>query len=125
MSQSKNIHKFIATILVILVALLLQSCATTSNIRGKPIDQAKVAMIKKGETTSDQILELFGSPSSQSALADNVLYVYQYCVTSGTAFSVGYYTSGSGKESCDELSITFDKTTGKVKASSFQKGVKE
>jgi len=116
--------KTCTALLVVGVALLFQSCATMSHVRGKPIDEAKVAMIKKGETTSDEILERFGSPESQSTLADNILYVYKYCVTSGTAFSIGYYTTGTGKESCDELSVTFDKTTGKVKAYSFQKANK-
>lgn len=123
MHPSKTLPTF--TVLpVVLVALLFQACATTRNVTGRLIDEAKVATIRKGETTSEDILERFGSPQSQSSLADQVLYVYKYCVTSGTAFSIGYYTSGSGQETCDELSVTFDKTTGKVRTYSFQKGNK-
>lgn len=96
---------------------------------GKTLDvpmtgnEARVARIQKGETASAEILEWFGAPTTTSTLAEHVLYVYKHCRRSGSAFSVGYYTSGSTKEQCDELSVTFDKNTGKVVAHSFQRGL--
>lgn len=102
---------------------LLQGCVTTRYETGRSIDESKVDRIQKGETTSANILEWFGAPTTTSSLAEHVLYVYKHCQTGGSAFSVGYYTSGSTREQCDELSVTFDKATGKVVAHSFQRGL--
>ncbi len=120
--------KTVSTTLLMLCAITfsiaLNSCATTETVTGRPIDQTTVAKIVDGETTEDQIITWFGAPTTTSQLGDNELYIYKYCVTSGSGFSVGYYTSGKAQENCDELTITFDKTTGKVKVHNFDKRVK-
>lgn len=104
-------------ILISLTAIVVQACVVGEIVTGKPIDEAKVAMIQNGETTSDQILRLFGAPESN---ADQALYVYRYCVT----YALDQLVYMQHKEACDELWITFDKTTGKVRAHNFQKGLK-
>ena len=104
-------------VLITLTAIVMQACVTGEIVTGKPIDEAKVAMIQNGETTSDQILKLFGAPESNT---NQALYVYRYCVT----YALDQVVYMQYKESCDELWVTFDETTGKVKAHNFQKGVK-
>ena len=120
-SDTKRIKLFASLLLVPLAALLLQGCANTKMQSGRPIEDAKVAMIQKGTTTSAEVLEWFGAPTTTSSLADNELYVYKYCVTKGSTWWMPYYGEHNAAENCDELSITFDKATGKVKTYSFQK----
>ncbi len=109
--------------IAVLLLLLLPSCVTTRYETGRPLDTSKAAQIRKGETTSSEILEWFGAPTRVSALAEHQLYVYQHCKTSGSTYSLGYYASGSTKQACDELSVTFDKATGKVVTYSLQRGI--
>jgi len=112
-------------LLILFVApVLFYSCATTQTVTGKPIDPGLVATIVDGETTQEQIISLFGAPTSTSQLGDYTLYVYKHCVIKGTAFSAGYFGQSKGEEKCDELTVTFDKT-GKVKAHNFVKRLEE
>jgi outer membrane protein assembly factor BamE (lipoprotein component of BamABCDE complex) len=98
-------------------------CSFQNNTSGHPIDDNKFTQIVDGETTSDQIIQLFGAPTSQSEMAGSLLYVYRYSVTKGSGLALpGMYT-GDAKEQSDELTVTFDKTTGKVKAHSLQRGI--
>ncbi len=109
-----------------LVAAMLAfaaGCASSKHTSGHPIEQAKVDRIVKGTTTIDEIIEWFGAPTSQTDMGGNVLYTYAYTVSKGSAFSIGYYSSGTGKEEKDELTITFEKSSGRVKTYSLQRGI--
>jgi len=109
--------------LALVAGTLAQGCASSKHTSGHPIEQAKVDRIVKGKTTIDEIIEWFGAPTSQTDMGGNVLYTYSYTVSKGSAFSIGYYSSGSGKEEKDELTITFEKASGRVKTFSLQRGI--
>lgn len=98
-------------------------CMKSKAITGRPIPDDKVAMIKDGETTSEQILVWFGAPDQQNTLGDLILYVYKYTEVEGSGWYAPYYGRHDTKQNCDELTITFDKTTGKVKAHSINRGI--
>lgn len=108
---------------LIAMLFILPGCATTKHETGRQIDDAKVAMIKKGETTSADILEWFGAPTTTSAIAQHEIYVYKYCITKTSTAFIPYVTTNEGSEQCDELAVTFDKNTGKVVTYSFQRGI--
>lgn len=110
-----------AIMAVLLVATGIQSCATSEAITGSPIDPTLVAKIVDGQTTQDQIITWFGAPTTTSQLGDNVLYIYKYCKTSGSGLYTGYFGQTKSVEKCNELTVTFDKATGTVKAHNFQK----
>ena len=115
--------KSVRIVCIATLTLLLSACVTTRYERGRHIEASSVARMQKGETTSAEILEWFGAPTTTSLIAEHQLYVYKHCKTSGSTYSLGYYASGSTKEQCDELAVTFDKSTGKVVTYSFQQGI--
>src|SRR3990172_3631729 len=94
-------HRVFRTCAVGTLGALLSACATTNYESGRPIADEKVARIVKGESSSTEILEWFGAPTDTSSIGGHELYVYKYCKTGGSAFSVGYYSTGSTKEQCD------------------------
>ena len=98
-------------------------CMKSSYTSGRPIAEDKVNQITDGVTTTEQILSWFGAPTSTTTLGDNILYVYRFTKTSGSGVYVPYYAQNNSKESTNELTITFDRVTGKVKAHSFQQGI--
>lgn len=106
---------------VVLLSAGLQSCATSETVTGNPIDSSLVARIVDGKTTEQQIITWFGAPTTTSELGENVLYIYKYCKTSGSGLYTGYFGQTKSVEKCNELTVTFDKTTGTVKAHNFQK----
>jgi len=108
-----------------LTALLagLAACASSKHTSGRPIDQAKVDRIVKGKTTMEEIIEWFGAPTSSTDMGGNMLYTYAYTIRKGSAFAVGPYASQSGDEQSDELTITFEKSTSRVKTFSLQRGI--
>ena len=116
----KLIH-FALLVVVLLLSGGIQSCATSEAITGSPIDETLVAKIVDGQTTQDQIISWFGAPTTTSQLGDNVLYIYKYCKTSGSGLYTGYFGQTKSVEKCNELTVTFDKATGTVKAHNFQK----
>ncbi len=97
------------------------SCATSEAVTGNPIDATAVAKIVDSQTTQDQIINWFGAPTTTSQLGDNVLYIYRYCKTSGSGLYTGYFGQTKSEEKCNELTVTFDKATGAVKAHNFKK----
>lgn len=99
-------------------------CASSTHTSGRPIPQENVDRIVKGQTTVEQVIEWFGAPTSQSEMGGNILYTYVYSVEKGSGFSIGYYSEEKGKTQTDELTITFDKATGRVKTCSIQRGIK-
>ncbi|MHB8579166.1 MAG: outer membrane protein assembly factor BamE domain-containing protein [Ignavibacteriaceae bacterium] len=114
----------ISMLFLVLSALLLESCATSEQVTGRPIDPSIVQNIVDGKTTSEQIISWLGAPSLTTQLGDNTLYVYKYCVSEGSGFSLGYYGQTKSEEKCDELTVTFD-NKGVVKAHNFVKRVNE
>jgi len=102
---------------------LLPGCATNKQTSGRPIDDAKVSSLVKGQTTIEEVIEIFGAPQSQSEMAGVVLYTYSYSQTKHQTAFIPYATSGSGSTTSDELTITFDKQTGLVKTFSLQRGI--
>ena len=70
-----------------LICMSLIGCATRTNISGSDFDISKVAEIKKGVTTSDELLRLLGKPYDKSVKsADEVVWVYDWAkVTSKTS----------------------------------------
>ncbi len=112
---------FAVVLAIAVLAVGIQSCATSEAITGSPIDPELVARIVDGQTTQDQIISWFGAPTTTSQLGDNVLYIYKYCKTSGSGLYTGYFGQTKSVEKCNELTVTFDKSTGTVKAHNFQK----
>ena len=57
-----------------LLALILLSGCVTYEIRGYPLEREKVDQIEVGQTTKEEILTLFGSPTVISTFDDNLWY---------------------------------------------------
>jgi outer membrane protein assembly factor BamE (lipoprotein component of BamABCDE complex) len=112
--------RFLLFALLSFIPVLLQSCASSQQTTGRPIDQPTVTKIIDGQTTADEILAWFGAPTSTSSLGENQLYIYKYCVSKGSGFYTGYFGQTKSEEKCDELTVTFNKD-GKVKAHNFIK----
>jgi len=108
---------------VTLITVFAQSCATTQHTSGTPIDESQVEQIIRGETTMLQIIDNFGTPNQSNIMGDNELYVYQYCVASGSGLNLGYFETESTDEKCDELTVTFNRESGIVQAFNFTKRI--
>lgn len=104
---------------VCVAALVFSGCACTRHTSGRPIMDAKVSQIEKGKTTLDEVIALFGAPTTQSEMAGNTLYTYRYAQTKDKVYYFPYAASGDSVEEADELTITFDKTTGTAKTFSM------
>lgn len=59
---------------VIVLALLLAGCTVSEDQRGNLPDPDKVAEIKPGTTTKEQVVKILGSPSSASTFDDDTWY---------------------------------------------------
>lgn len=123
MPNQKNFKASILGTTVISAALVLSSCMTTAITTGRPIDQSKLPLIVKGQTTVEEIISIFGAPTQTTAMEDSTIYIYKHCVQKGKGVYTGYFGKTESQEICDELAITFDKQ-GKVKIYNFQKGIK-
>lgn len=93
---------------------------TTKQTTGRPISEAKIAQIENGTTTINEVIALFGAPQNQSSIGDKTLYIYQYCEIKGKGTTIGYVSSASSTQSCDELTITFN-NDAVVEVHSYQK----
>jgi outer membrane protein assembly factor BamE (lipoprotein component of BamABCDE complex) len=120
----KKIKLLMLVITSISLALILSSCMTMSTKTGRPIDESKLPLIVKGQTTVDDIIAWFGAPTTATPMEDSTIYIYKYCVTKGKGIYAGYVGKTQSEEICDELAITFDKQ-GKIKSYNFQKRIKE
>jgi len=58
----------------ILVAIVLAGCTISEDQRGNLPDPDKLAEIKPGTTTKEQVVKILGSPSSASTFDDDVWY---------------------------------------------------
>ena len=61
-------------ILLALLFLALPGCTPTEANRGNLLDPAKVAEIKAGQSTRDNVLGILGTPSARSSFNDNTWY---------------------------------------------------
>ena len=70
-----------------LICVSLIGCATRTYISGNDFDTSKVAEIKKGVTTSDELVSLLGKPFDKSVKSeDEVVWSYiWYKTTSKTS----------------------------------------
>jgi hypothetical protein len=70
--------------LISVIAVALVGCASKTITSGREFDVAKIGEIKKGATTSDELIGLLGQPLAKSAQsADGV--VWNYTWKKGTA----------------------------------------
>lgn len=58
----------------VVLALLLAGCVVSEDQRGHLPDPDKLAEIKPGTTTKEQVVKILGSPSSESAFDDDTWY---------------------------------------------------
>ncbi len=56
------------------VAGLLAGCAAEVSIRGNAVDKDSLALIKPGQQTRDQVIELIGSPTSVATFDKSTIY---------------------------------------------------
>ncbi len=63
-------------LLALTVLCFIHACAPISATRGHLIETQDIEKIEKGSTTGDQILSIFGTPSSRTLFDENVwLYI--------------------------------------------------
>jgi len=72
--------------LVCAVALSVAACETRKEARGYRFDEDRIARLKAGETTQDQVQQIMGSPSSASTF-NQVNNVWYYIETQTEAFA--------------------------------------
>jgi outer membrane protein assembly factor BamE (lipoprotein component of BamABCDE complex) len=58
----------------IVFAIILAACAVSEDQRGNLPDPDRLAQIKPGTTTKEQVVKVLGSPSSASTFDDDVWY---------------------------------------------------
>ncbi len=82
-------------IIIILTVATLCGCVSY----GRKIDQTKVAQIKPGSTTHDQVINLIGSPDQITSSGEVVTFTYSYLKSSPTASTyipiVGAFAGGA------------------------------
>src|SRR5437016_3132544 len=78
--------------LLITVGLLICGCATQQRETGRPILDNQVSKIVKGQTTVNDVITMFGAPTSQTEMAGKVLYTYRHTKDSGSTGFMPYYT---------------------------------
>jgi outer membrane protein assembly factor BamE (lipoprotein component of BamABCDE complex) len=77
---------------------------------GKPIAPDKVSEIQKGKTTQVQIIQMFGTPTEAKVLYDEEIeYTYRHCLKN-SKMPGSAQSDSTEPESCDELSILFNKS---------------
>jgi outer membrane protein assembly factor BamE (lipoprotein component of BamABCDE complex) len=71
--------KLLQQILIPLACLTLMGCATRTDIAGSEFDTSKISEIKKGVTTSDELVSLLGTPGEKSVKTeDEVIWKYEW-----------------------------------------------
>ncbi len=113
-------------VIVFLIALI-SGCAYhgIKQETGREIDEGKVSQIQRNVTTSSDVLLWFRAPTTTTKLGDDEIFVYKFCKSSGGSFVFSGLGSTKTKEMCNELSIVFDKISGKVKDYSYQKQLED
>ena len=103
-----------------LVCLFISGCSYHSGKveTGKELDQSSIEKIEDGKTTGSQILVWFGAPTKSSRLGKEELFVYKFCTTDSSTFTVTALGHSGSKQKCDELSVVLDES-GIVKNHGF------
>ena len=100
-------------LLTALVAALLIGCASS----GTPYDPAKTTALKRGETTREDVVHLFGQPPTRTQHADgreSYIYTYVHSQVSGKTFIPVYGAfAGGARTHVQILTVNFDHA-GKV-----------
>jgi len=112
----------VAAVALALVLGFAAGCMSTTYTSGRPIEQSKVDMIQKGQTTMDDIIMMFGAPSSTVPMGQTTLYTYKYTKSKSKSFFIMGGGNTNMDESSDELTIKFD-DNGKVQTYSISRGV--
>ena len=113
-----------STVLVLVASLVAAGCATSYQIRseaGNPIPEAKVAQIKDKQTTVDEVLAIFGAPTSETEAAGKKLLVWKHCLTTGGTTTLMGIGGTSTTQRCNTLTVNVDLATGKVVNHNCQK----
>ena len=87
-------------LLIVLLAILLASCATTYKL-GKHYATENVSQIVIGETTEKDVVALFGSPWKTGLLNGHIVYTYCYA-------EIVFYHDDSVEKNGNTLVIEFD-----------------
>ena len=93
--------KLTKLIVIVLVAGLLNSCATTYKI-GKQYSTENVARIIIGKTSENDILSFFGDPWKTGISNGNIVYIYYY-------EEIVFYQDDSVVKNGNTLIVEFDK----------------
>jgi len=93
--------KLTKLIIIVLVAGLLNSCATTYKI-GKQYSTENVARIIIGKTSENDILRFFGDPWKTGISNGNIVYIYYY-------EEIVFYQDDSVVKNGNTLIVEFDK----------------
>jgi len=94
-------------ILFLVLSLLCVGC-THIRIQGTDIDLSKIAQIKKGETSKDQVVELLGNPTDKSLVPSGQIkwtYVYSYTEVESNFWTDNTYIKSLLKK---KIEILFD-----------------
>ena len=94
-------------IFISLVCASLGGCVTRTTTAGSEFDASKITSIKKGVTTSDELVGLLGKPLSKSVKSeDEVLWTYSW-VKATSKTSMGWtspnVTTGGYKKNLEVL----------------------
>ncbi len=112
-----------STMLVLAASLVAAGCAAHAikTETGNPIQKDNVARIQDGKTTIDDVLALFGAPTSETEVAGKKLLVWKHCKTSGGTMGILGLGGTSTTQRCNTLTVNVDLTTGKVVNHNYQK----
>jgi hypothetical protein len=93
MAMPAPIRGRVGLLSILFVSFALFGCATAHSTAGRDFDTYKVNQIVKGQTTSDDIVAMFGTPQSkQPKDADTVMWVYSYAEATAHA-QAGFFGS--------------------------------
>jgi hypothetical protein len=88
-----SICRSVRLLSILFVSLGLLGCATAHSTAGRDFDTYKVNQIVKGQTTSDDVIAMFGTPQSkQPKDADTVMWLYSYSEATAHA-QAGFFGS--------------------------------
>ena len=107
--------------IILFVTLSLLGCATSSFSVGKNFSSKNVSQIVKGQTTSKEMVTLFGEPYSKNLIsATDEKWIYMY--SAGTATAQSYILSMDVKTTSTKKVLEVLITDGVVSNFAFTKG---
>lgn len=88
-----------------LLLLIAAGCATSSVKHGNQIDEARVEMIQKGKTTTTEILNWFGSPTSRTTSSNGTTFVFMGNESRSKMSLLGAYGIGDASSSTTQTKM--------------------